>query len=172
MAIALAYKRNAAGSGENKTTTAMPDSFAPSPGYPGTRGYRNNNPLNLRISGEPWRGKVSVDKNTDGVFEQFMSMPYGFRAAMINIRTQTNKGYRTLQQLINVWAPAGDGNNNPERYAATVSKRTGIAANQTIDTSSAAVMIPLASAMAYVENGSDPVPVDVKEGWNMYAKSV
>ena len=48
------------------------------------RGYRNNNPLNLRISNNNWAGKVY--NNTDGAFEQFSSMAYGYRAAFMTIR--------------------------------------------------------------------------------------
>ena len=47
-----------------------------------TRGYRNNNPLNIRIDKKnPWLGRVIP--NTDGEFEQFTSMAYGYRAAMV-----------------------------------------------------------------------------------------
>ena len=38
------------------------------------RGYRNNNPLNIRISSSNWLGKVSP--NTDGPFEQFSDIKY------------------------------------------------------------------------------------------------
>ncbi len=48
------------------------------------RGYRNNNPLNLRISSSSWLGKVA--DNTDGVFEQFSDIRYGYRAAIKTIR--------------------------------------------------------------------------------------
>ncbi|MCA9329527.1 hypothetical protein KDA11_02695, partial [Candidatus Saccharibacteria bacterium] len=37
---------------------------------PGTpRGIRNNNPGNIRISNNQWRGKIPVSQNTDGSFE-------------------------------------------------------------------------------------------------------
>ena len=60
------------------------------------RGYRNNNPLNLRISSNKWKGKVPASQNTDGAFEQFETMAYGFRAALKNLQTYINKcGCRT-----------------------------------------------------------------------------
>ena len=41
------------------------------------RGYRNNNPLNLRISNNAWKGKIPASQNTDGAFEQFQTMAKG-----------------------------------------------------------------------------------------------
>ena len=45
------------------------------------RGLRNNNPLNIRRSSQPWRGKVA--NPTDKDFEQFISMEDGLRAAFV-----------------------------------------------------------------------------------------
>ena len=47
-----------------------------------TRGIRNKNPFNIKLSHNSWLGKVSNDKNTDRVFEQFYQMDYGLRTGM------------------------------------------------------------------------------------------
>jgi len=70
-----------------------------------TRGIRNNNPLNLRCSSSPWKGKVLI--NNDGKFEQFICMEYGFRAAILTIETYILKyGCNTIRTIISRWAPA------------------------------------------------------------------
>lgn len=130
------------------------------------RGYRNNNPLNLRISSNAWKGKIPVEQNTDKAFEQFVSMPYGFRANMINMRTQVKKGNNTIEKLIRVWAPADDGN-NPAGYTQRVCKTTGYNKDDIINPQNAEQMQNLAYAMAIVENGSKPQWDDIQAGWNL-----
>ena len=131
------------------------------------RGYRNNNPLNLRISSNKWKGKVNASQNTDGAFEQFETMAYGFRAALKNLQTYINKyGCSAIATIVNKWAPASDGN-NPTNYANTVASRTGISKTEGISASDKEQMCRIAAAMAYVENGSAPLMEDVYAGWNM-----
>ena len=130
------------------------------------RGYRNNNPLNLRISSNAWKGKIPVQQNTDKAFEQFVSMPYGFRANMINMRTLINRGFNTIEQLITKWAPADDGN-NPAGYTQRVCKTTGYNKDDIINPQNAEQMQNLAYAMAIVENGSEPQWDDIQAGWKL-----
>ena len=130
------------------------------------RGYRNNNPLNLRISNNNWKGKVPREQNTDGAFEQFYYMPYGFRAAMINIRTIVNRGNNTIEKLIKVWAPDSDGNNSA-RYAKRVSDTTGYPVDQKIVVTDPQMMQSIAYAMAIVENGSAPQWEDISTAWSL-----
>ena len=132
------------------------------------RGYRNNNPLNLRTSSNAWKGKIPLAQNTDKnkAFEQFINMPYGFRANMINMRTQVNKGNNTVEKLIHVWAPADDGN-NPDGYTQRVCKTTGYNKTDIINPKNAEQMQNLAFAMAIVENGSAPQWDDIQKGWEL-----
>lgn len=117
------------------------------------RGIRNNNPLNLRISDSAWLGKVPRSQNTDGAFEQFVSLAYGIRAAMKNIRTLCRRRPgMTMAQLIHAWAPASDGN-NPSRYIAEVKRRSAIMPGEVILTHDKTMMSRLARAMAEVECG-------------------
>lgn len=141
------------------------------------RGYRNNNPLNLRISPTkdiPWKGKIPLSQNTDRgaktgkmEFEQFISMPYGFRANMINMRTQVNNGHNTIEKLIHVWAPKDDGN-NPDGYTQRVCKTTGYQKSDIINPKNAEQIQNLAYAMALVENSNYPPRWDdIQKGWEL-----
>lgn len=127
------------------------------------RGYRNNNPLNIRISKDNWQGKVSP--NTDGSFEQFENMGYGFRAALKLLRNYIGKGNNTIAKMINRWAPANE--NNTNGYINTVATRSGIDANTVIDRSDKEKLCKIAYAMAFVENGSNPLMSDIEAGWEM-----
>lgn len=117
------------------------------------RGLRNNNPLNLRISGISWRGKVSPCQNTDGSFEQFDTLQNGIRAALINIRTYIKK-YRlnTPQTIIQRWAPASDGNDT-RAYVLRVCQLTGYSPSQPISAYNSYQLSRLCWAMATVECG-------------------
>lgn len=133
------------------------------------RGIRNNNPLNLRISNNAWLGKVK--DNTDGAFEQFTSMEYGLRAAFINIRTIIRRrlqhgSYTTLAQLIHIWAPSSDGNNEAA-YVVTVTKYSGIKANEHIVINNKDQMCALLAAMAHVECGQEISRLRVDSAWNL-----
>ena len=132
------------------------------------RGYRNNNPLNIRISGNNWKGEIKPSQ--DGSFCQFTTMAYGFRAAMVCIRTYIRKyGCDTLEKIINRWAPWGDGN-NPVRYAQRVMDRfpeTFPDKEVTIDYTNRDQMTKLVYAMAIVENGSEPVMTDCYKAYEL-----
>ncbi|MDU7495579.1 MULTISPECIES: hypothetical protein [Providencia] len=93
-----------------------------------SRGGRNNNPGNLRISDNIWDGQIG----DDGEFVQFASPEHGVRALGKNLITYRNKGFVTINQIINRWAPKKDGNNT-EGYIAFVSQRMGVDPNVPID---------------------------------------
>jgi hypothetical protein len=115
------------------------------------RGFRNNNPGNIRISDMPWRGKVSKKDNTDGAFEQFTSMAYGVRAMAILLRTYIKrKGLDTIDKIIPVYAPSSE--NNVETYAQVVSIISGLQREAVIgfNYDDMSRIIP---AMVYHENG-------------------
>lgn len=119
------------------------------------RGLRNNNPLNLRISKNAWLGKVT--DNTDGAFEQFLTLEYGIRAAFRNVKTiiarrQKNGKKTTIRDLISVWAPSADGNNE-DRYYQVVIKKAGFTKNEILDVNHQSTLCKLLWAMAFVENG-------------------
>ena len=132
------------------------------------RGYRNNNPLNIRISGNNWKGEIKPSQ--DGSFCQFKNMAYGFRAAMCCIRTYIREyNCTTLEQIINRWAPWGEGN-NPVRYAERVMKRwpeTFPTKETVIDYTNKDQMTKLVFGMAIVENGSEPLMADCYKAFDL-----
>lgn len=74
-----------------------------------TRGIRNNNPLNIRYACNNWLGKVPKDNKKDPTFEEFTTMYYGFRAAILLIQTYIIKyGCNTITKIITRWAPSSD----------------------------------------------------------------
>lgn len=120
------------------------------------RGIRNNNPLNIRISRNDWLGKVV--NNTDGAFEQFSSQEYGLRAAFINIRTivrrrAASKQATRVRELIHIWAPAAD-NNNEHYYCKTIADKTGIQPTDKVNLYDKNFMCLLVYGMAIVECGT------------------
>lgn len=117
------------------------------------QGYRNNNPLNIIISPEQWQGKLV--NNTDGKYEQFSSMLYGYRAAFRNLHTYMAKyGLNTIAAIINRWAPPTE--NPTQQFIDYVSNRIGVAPDRTISYSDKQTMCNLVYAMAEFENGTTP----------------
>ena len=124
------------------------------------RGIRNNNPLNIRI-GNNWYGERK--QQTDSIFEQFISMDWGIRAAFILLYNYYAKyGCNTIERIIR-WAPRNE--NNTENYVRTVSMLTGIRKDAVLIPSQA-VFTAILMAMAEVENGGKYLSLkDVKTGW-------
>lgn len=117
------------------------------------RGFRNNNPLNIRI-GNVWLGEV--DTPTDPHFEQFVSMKYGLRAAFVLLRRYIwHYKRQTIAAIISAWAPSTE--NNTNKYIEVVSGLMGIAPDAPIDYSDKDTMVKLVQAMCVVENGR-PLP--------------
>jgi|SRR5271166_7027980 len=86
---------------------------------PGTIAQRQNNPGNLR--GASWSGPVVP---MQGGFWLPTSIQQGQAGEMHLIALRIAEGH-TLTQLINIWAPASDGN-EPEAYIKDVMAWTGI----------------------------------------------
>lgn len=92
--------------------------MTPLKSYPGPDGpisVRNNNPFNLIKSGTQWQGKVTSQfPDTDG-FEKFESYYYGFRAGLKNVKTQYDRGYKSIDKLIRrLTPPLSSGGDNPD----------------------------------------------------------
>lgn len=81
-----------------------------------TRGFRNNNPGNIR-HGEEW---VGLSKNqSDKKFCQFVSVEYGIRAIFKLLETYKHKyGLTTIEEIIGRWAPSIE--NETEDYIESV----------------------------------------------------
>lgn len=127
------------------------------------RGYRNNNPLNIRNSNEHWMGEIRPSQ--DAAFKQFESMGYGFRAALKLLRNYIGKGYNTIEKIINRWAPPSE--NFTGSYINNVATRSGIPAQKVIDRDDRESLTNIAYAMAISENGKAPDRADIEAGWDM-----
>lgn len=112
------------------------------------RGVRNNNPGNIRISNQPWVGKVV--NNTDSVFEQFDTAEFGIRAICRIIATYLKKDINTITLIINRWAPPHE--NDTDKYINFVCDTTGLGPNETVRYNVSHVN-PLLKAIITMENG-------------------
>ena len=129
------------------------------------RGYRNNNPLNIRKNvANAWKGKVVP--GTDPLFEQFITMAYGYRAALKLLRNYIGSGHNTIRKIVGKWAPPSE--NNTSSYVANVASRTGIDADTVISRNDREKLCKIAYAMAWIENGKAPAWMDdIYQGWNL-----
>lgn len=112
-----------------------------------SRGERNNNPLNIRVSNNAWIGKMV---SQDGVFEYFKTNYFGYRAAYLCLLKHYNRGYCTIEKLINKWAP--DTENPTSDYIRFVSKNMNIRPDVRLDWSHPHVFL-LMYYMCVFENG-------------------
>lgn len=129
----------------------------------GTRGFRNNNWLNIRISNNAWQGKVQ--DNTDGTFEQFDTPELGIRAAAKNIKTYSSRGLNTVRQIISTWAPPTE--NYTSSYVKNVADRMGVSPDETINVFDNETMVKLIAAMTISENGKEGDIEIIRRGVSM-----
>lgn len=127
------------------------------------RGIRNNNPLNIRI-GNTWLGERP--NPTDGAFEEFVTIHYGYRAAFVILRRYIRRYKKnTISAIISTWAPSSE--NNTQHYIDVVSQIVGIAPNDIIDYGNKGIMCQIVSAMQVMECGSAGRLSDIEKGYDM-----
>ena len=94
------------------------------------KGIRLCNPLNIERSSATWQGLV--EQSREPRFCEFHTLEYGWRAAIINIAvTYRNRGWNTIEKIINHWAPAPE--NDPEAYIGFVSSFSGIPKDRVLE---------------------------------------
>ena len=129
-----------------------------------SRGWRNNNPLNIR-RGEKWMGLV--DSPTDRQFCQFISMAFGYRAAYKLLKSYfryfNQKGMVcSIENIIRRWAPPKE--NDTEGYICRVEGLMFFGREMPIYPGLSAVQDErvgrLMAAMTCVECGCQPQDVD------------
>lgn len=114
-------------------------------------GIRNNNPGNLRPTGDRWQGMKGVNKG----FIQFQSPDDGLRALAKNLATQQRKhGIDTIGELVHKYAPPSE--NNTKAYTAALVKELGIAPDQQINLTEPDTLLSLMTAIVRHENGTQP----------------
>lgn len=114
-----------------------------------TRGERNNNPGNIRISASAWQGKID---SRDSSFETFTTPFYGIRATAVLLRNyQFNYGLKTVREIINRWAPPNE--NNTTSYVNAVASALRVNPDQQINLDDDFVLTQLVKAVIKHENG-------------------
>ena len=129
------------------------------------RGYRNNNPLNIRHNADVFQGEI---KGTDKSFKTFVSLPYGYRAAFVTLGTYLSRGWDTLEKIIAKWAPPSE--NNTEDYIKSVEKWSGVPRATELTAASGADYIMIVAAMSAVENGVNADINQIKAGFSLQNK--
>lgn len=128
------------------------------------RGLRNNNPGNIRINGDLFRGEIRP--STDKFFKQFETPAYGYRAIFKILRNyHTKYALGTIRKMITRWAPEKE--NNTAAYIDAVSGYAGIKPDDPININDREQMIRIVAGMSKVENGVEAVMTDVIKGWNL-----
>jgi len=111
------------------------------------RGIRNNNPGNIRKSGEKWQGQTG----DDGDFVQFATPEHGIRALSRNLLSYDRQGYNTVEQIINRWAPPNE--NETDKYIAEVAGALEVPPNTRLDLTDINTLTKLSKAIIKKENG-------------------
>ena len=125
--------------------------------------YRNCNPLNIRFSKDTnWMG--SKLKSSKG-FVVFATFSFGYRAAVMILRSYAKRGLTTVPQIIETWAPRSE--NDTEAYIKTVlfnlserqSEPYTVNENTEIDLKNRDLVVQLLLAMTRVEMGANGAQV-------------
>jgi len=131
------------------------------------RGIRNNNPLNIRRSGDKWQGLKALQEDRE--FFQFSEMEWGWRAAFrILCNTYYNKyKLRTIRAIVSRWAPNNE--NNTAAYIRHVSDYTGIGPDKVLASPKECPTdwLLIGYAMAVVENGKALPAVPMLKGFSL-----
>ena len=133
----------------------------------GSRGLRNDNPINIRHGKSQWVGMR--EKQTDKSFVQFTERVYGYRAAFVLLRGYIGKGKDTIGKIIAKWAPSSDGNNT-QSYINYVSKSTGINASHALRFEDKNDLVEVVRSMAHMESGIVENRKLIEEAYNLANK--
>ena len=128
-----------------------------------TLAYVNMNPLNIRFDRKTnWFGSRLKDRKG---FVQFAAFSYGFRAAVMILRSYAKRGLKTVPQIIETWAPRSE--NDTEAYIKTVlfnlserqSEPYTVTADTEIDLKNRELVLQLLLSMTKVEMGANAAQV-------------
>lgn len=134
-----------------------------------TLAYVNMNPLNIRFDKKTnWFGSKLKDRKG---FVQFCSFSYGYRAAVMILRSYAKRNVRTLGEIIESWAPRSE--NDTEAYIKAVlsfmnprqSEPFLVERETMIDLKNRYLVVQLMLAMTRVEMGANTAQVARLRGW-------
>lgn len=130
-----------------------------------TRGFRNNNPGNIR-HGNAWKGEV---QGADSAFETFEFVEFGIRAIYVLMQTYRTK-YKalTVEQIIKRWAPPIENNTKNYiigvlAYMSNFSEHARVACNEhgaNLDVFATDTLDELVAAIIFYESGYNPFNLD------------
>lgn len=128
------------------------------------RGLRNNNPGNIRITKDNWKGLKKVQ--TDKEFFQFEEIKWGYRALIRTLQNyRKRRGCETIADFIRRWAPENE--NDTSAYIRTVCMKMGVPSVYVPDVDDKITMCLFAAAISYVENGVLADMEEVVKGWEL-----
>jgi hypothetical protein len=125
------------------------DSQEPSP-----RGIRNNNPGNIKTTGDKWLGQS--DTQGDDTFVQFDNEIFGIRAMGKILQSYSKRGVDTVEEIISTWAPPSE--NDTEAYIKSVEQSTGLSREDKVDATDGDALAKIISGIIRQENGKEAVP--------------
>lgn len=129
-----------------------------------SRGMRNCNPGNIRITKDKWKGLREVQ--TDKEFFQFETMAWGYRAMLRTLKNYRKRhGCETIADFIRRWAPPSE--NNTLTYIRFVCEKMGVPSVYVPNVEDKASMCLFAYAISFFENGVAPVMEEISEGWEL-----
>lgn len=126
-----------------------------------TRGYRNCNPGNIRISSDKFQGEIQPSQ--DKAFKQFETMAYGYRAMFVTLDTYRKRGLDTIEKIVRSWAPPVE--NHTDVYISSVERWSGVSKDKRLTQFSGDDYISIVAAMSRMENGVAPDMSDLLAGF-------
>ena len=129
-----------------------------------TRSERNNNPGNIRLTGDRWRGQVLPPP--DRGFVTFKSPEWGYRALFVILEGyMIRHGLRTIRGISGRYAPPSE--NATAAYIRSVCRATGWGPDDPLDPCGR-VMQDLVRAITLVEGGKPADETALREGYALY----
>ena len=129
-----------------------------------TRSERNNNPGNIRLTGDRWRGQVLPPP--DRGFVTFTEPKWGYRALFVVLEGyMLRHGLRTIREIIGRYAPPTE--NSTRSDIRSVCRATGWGPDDPLDPCGR-VMQDLARAITLVEGGKPADEKALREGYALY----
>jgi hypothetical protein len=117
--------------------------------YTATRGLRNNNPGNIKITNPPTPWQGAAINQTDGVFVQFVNAESGIRAIARILTNYYSEGYQTVQDMISRWSAT-----DQSAYVANVANALNVDPAAVLDLGQS--LPGMIAAIIQQENGINP----------------
>lgn len=122
-------------------------------------GITLNNWGNVRVSKQPWKGKIP---QTQYAFEKFERPVDGIRVMILLMRTYMKRGVNTLDKLIHTYAPPHE--NDTATYVDNVSKWAGVGKYDPLKLDQDTAF-RITAAMVKQETGAKVTPQLFGEAW-------